>query len=325
MDAIKKGNISRIDFHAHYLPRAYKEALLRYCGKYPDDYPTPDWNPEMHLEAMDRLGITKSMLSLSSPHINFGDREITKTLARESNEDGAALVRKYPGRFGLFASLPLPDAEDSISEIQYAMNVLHADGFALPTNTQGVYLGNECLNPVMEELNRYKSVVVIHPNKPSSVPADVVEGLPIPAMEFFNDTTRTVVNMILKGTMKRYPNIKFIIPHAGAFLPILSDRIALSLQALPETFGKQVKPKEIDVYSSLKGLYYDLAGVCLPRQLPCLMQTVDTDHCLYGSDYPYTPVSGCMTLADMLDKTEVLTEEQRNSINLENALRLFER
>jgi predicted TIM-barrel fold metal-dependent hydrolase len=325
MDTFKKENISKIDVHAHYLPKAYKEALLRYCGKYPDDFPTPDWNPEKHLEAMNRLGIAASILSLSSPHINFGDREITKALARESNEEGAALVREYPGRFGLFASLPLPDLEDSIAEIQYGMDILHADGFTLPTNTQGVYLGNGCLDPVMEELNKYKSVVAIHPNRPSSVPAKVVEGLPIPAMEFFFDTTRTVVNMILKGTMKRFPDIKFIIPHAGAFLPILSDRLALSLQALPGTFGKQVNPKEIDVYSSLKGLYYDLAGVCLPRQLPCLMQLVDTDHFLYGSDYPYTPVSGCMTLADMLDKTGILMEEQRHSIHSENALGLFQR
>lgn len=91
---------------------------------------------------MDCLGISTSMLSLSSPHINFGNKELTKALAREFNEDGAALVKKYPGRFGLFASLPLPDVEDSIAEIQYAVNALHTDGFALPTNTQGVYLGN---------------------------------------------------------------------------------------------------------------------------------------------------------------------------------------
>lgn len=91
-------------------------------------------------------------------------------------------MRRHPGRFGLFASLPLPDVENSIAEIQYAMDVLHADGFALPTNTRGVYLGNPCLDPVLEELNRYKSVVYIHPNKPGSVPADVVEALPIPMM-----------------------------------------------------------------------------------------------------------------------------------------------
>ncbi|SHL57108.1 hypothetical protein SAMN02745136_05207 [Anaerocolumna jejuensis DSM 15929] len=73
MDIIKKKNMSKIDFHVHYLPKAYKEVMLKYCGERPDDFPTPDWDAESHLEAMDCLGISTSMLSLSSPHINFGN------------------------------------------------------------------------------------------------------------------------------------------------------------------------------------------------------------------------------------------------------------
>lgn len=161
------------------------------------------------------------MLSISSPHINFGDKTDAKILARKVNEEGAELVKRYPDKFGLFASLPLPDVKDSIDEIRYAKDILHVDGFALPTNTHGVYLGNPCLDPIFEELNRHKAVVVIHPNKPSSIPENVVEDLPIPMMEFFFDTTRTVINMILKGTLKKFPDIKFIIPHAGAFCQYL--------------------------------------------------------------------------------------------------------
>lgn len=322
---IKKKNIQKIDLHVHYIPKAYREALLNCGEKNPDGFPTPAWSPKEHLETMDCLEITTSMLSLSSPHINFGDRNSTKALARNVNEYGAELVSKYPGRFGLFATLPLPDLESSLEEIQYAIDVLHTDGFALPTNTLGVYLGNKCLDPILEELNRRKAVAVIHPNKPSSIPAGVVEGLPIPMMEFFFDTTRTIVNMILNGTTKRFADIKFIIPHAGAFLPILADRIAPALQMMPSAFGEQIENNSIDVYSALKGLYYDLAGACLPRQLADLMQIVDADHFLYGSDYPYTPLPACTVLKDALDKTEILTEEQHRGIDFGNALRLFPR
>lgn len=321
-----KGNgIPKIDMHAHYLPQAYKDALLNRGEKNPDGFPTPNWDPEMHLKTMDQLGISRSMLSISSPHINFGDRNAAKILARKVNEDGAELVQKYPGRFGLFASLPLPNVEDSIEEIQYAKEILHVDGFALPTNTQGVYLGNPCLDPVFEELNKHKAVVVLHPNKPSSVPENVAEGLPIPMMEFLFDTTRTVINMILKGTLKKFPDIKFIIPHAGAFLPILADRIASAIQVLPTSFGENIKLEEnrIDIYDELKKLYYDVAGVCLPRQLDALLQIVNVDHLLYGSDYPYTPEIGCSTLAGDLDKTNLLNNEQRRAIYHDNALKLF--
>lgn len=321
-----KGNgIPKIDMHVHYLPQAYKEALLNSVEKNPDGFPTPKWDPEVHLKTMEQLGISRSMLSISSPHINFGDRDAAKILARKVNEDGAELVKKYPDRFGLFASLPLPNVEDSVEEIQYAKGILQVDGFALPTNAQGVYLGNPCLDPVFEELNRHKAVVVLHPNKPSKVPENVVEGLPIPMMEFFFDTTRTVINMILKGTLKKFPDIKFIIPHAGAFLPILADRIASAIQMTPDSFGENIKGEAdtIDIYDALKNLYYDVAGVCLPRQLADLLQIVDVEHLLYGSDYPYTPRFGGIILADALDKTNLLNNKQRHAVYHDNALKLF--
>ena len=170
------------------------------------------------------------MLTISSPHINFGHEKAAKILARKVNEDGAEIVKKYPNKFGLIASIPLPNVEDSIEEIKYAMDVLHVDGFALPTNAQGVYLGDPCTtDPIFQELNKRKAVVVIHPNKPSSVPENVNEELPIPAMEFLFDTTRTVTNMIFKE-LRHFPNIKFIIPHAGAFLSILLMNLLDSLE-----------------------------------------------------------------------------------------------
>lgn len=322
----QKGNeIPKIDVHVHYLTQAYKDALLNMGEKNPDGFPSPEWDPEVHLKTMEHLGISSSMLSISSPHINFGDRNAAKILARKVNEEGAELVKTYPGRFGLFASLPLPNVEDSIDEMQYAKDILHVDGFALPTNTQGVYLGNPCLDPVFEELNRLKAVVVLHPNKPGSVPENVVEGLPIPIMEFFFDTTRTVINMILKGTLRKFPGIKFIIPHAGAFLTILAERFDSAIQMIPASFGENIKGEKdrIDIYDALKNLYYDVAGVCLPRQLAALLQIVNADHLLYGSDYPYTPEFGCITLADALDKTDLLNDEQRRAVYHDNALKLF--
>lgn len=323
----KEKGISKIDMHVHYLPQAYRKALLTRGEKKPDGYPTPEWNPEVHLEVMKHLGISTSMLSISSPHINFGDKNAAKILARKVNENGAKLVRKYPNQFGLLASLPLPDIGNSIEEIQYAMDVLHADGFALPTNTLGVYLGDPCLDPILEELNRYKAVVVLHPNRPGRVPENVLEGVPLPILEFLFDTTRTVANMILKGTLKRFTDIKFIIPHAGAFLPIFADRLAAAVKLLPTLFGDDIKIEEdrIDVYAALKELYYDVAGVCLPVQLSAFLQITDVDHLLYGSDYPYTPEFACITLADALDKTNLLTNEQRRAIYHDNALKLFPR
>lgn len=309
--------MGKIDLHVHYLPPAYRKALLDAGEDLPDGAPLPDWNAEEHVNMMERQGISTAFLSMSSPHINFGNRDRTKALARDVNEYGADAARQFPGAFGLFASLPLPDVADSVQEIGYSLDVLHADGFALPTNTRGVYLGDPRLDPVLEELNRRKAVAVIHPNKPGSVPTGVAEGLPIPAMEFFFDSTRTAVNLIMKGTLVRFPEIKFVVPHAGALLPLMIDRLAM--------FYKVVMTEKIDVYAQFRRFYFDLAGRPLPRQLADLLQLTDVGRLFYGSDYPYTPETGIKGLAEALDKTPLLTAEQRQAVYLQNALNLFPR
>ncbi|MCI1946177.1 amidohydrolase family protein [Clostridium luticellarii] len=321
LGSTKVSSVPKIDVHVHYLPKAYREALLSSGEEKPDGFPTPEWNVDKHLKVMKHLGIATTMLSISSPHVNFGDDEAARILARKVNEDGAEVVKKYSDKFGLLASLPLPNVKGSIEEIEYALDILNVDGFTLPTNTRGVYLGNPCLDPVFEELNKRKAVAVLHPNKPSSIPEGVNEGLPVPAMEFLFDTTRTVINMILKGTLKHYPDIKFVIPHAGAFLAILADRLDPFLERIP--VGKE--KVNVDVYAELKGLYYDVAGFCLPRQLENLLQIVDASHLLYGSDYPYTPEFGSFALVALLEKTKLLTDKERRAIYYDNALKLFPR
>lgn len=316
----KNDDNAKIDMHVHYVPQAYREALLaNYGEKEPDGFPTPEWSPEIHLEFMNKLGITTTMLSITSPHINFGDDNAAKILARKVNEDGAEVVKKYPGRFGLLASLPLPNVEDSLEEIRYAMDALQVDGFTLPTNSQGVYLGDPSLDPIFAELNRRKAVVVLHPNEPSAIPEKVLEGFPLPFMEFFFDTTRAVINMMVKGTFKRFSDVKVVVPHAGACLPILADRLYGASQIVE--FGKD----NIDVYATLRRLYYDVAGVCLPLQLAALLKLANKDHLLYGSDYPYTPEVGCVYLANAFDKTDLITDAQRRAIYRDNALMLFPR
>lgn len=310
----------KIDLHVHFLPQAYREALLHNSGADQDKFPTPAWNPEMHLEFMAAMDISTAMLSVSSPHLNFGDDAAARILARKANEEGAAVVREYPGRFGLLASLPLPDPMGSIAEIVYAIDTLNADGFTLPTNACGVYLGHPTLDPVFEVLNQRKAVVVIHPTKPSRVPPQVAENAPIPMMEFLFDTTRTITNLILYRTLKRYPDVKIVVPHAGAFLPLLADRLWAFTAYLPP------QDNEIpDVFGELRCLYYDVAGFCVPRQLGVLLGITGTDHLLYGSDFPYTPQFGCELLADALEKTDLLTADDRRAMYRNTALKLFPR
>ena len=276
----------------------------------------------MAIAAMDELNIGTAVLSVSSPGVHFGDDAAARALARIVNDAGAQTVSDHPGRFGLFASLPVPDIDGALSEIDHAFDTLEADGVVLLTNCQGVYLGDSRLDPVFAELNRRNAVIFIHPTSPFC-PACHGSGLdlPRPVIEFLFDTTRAVTNLILSGTLAKFPDIQVIVPHAGATLPVMADRI---IGLVPAFMPEQNVSKE-QIFASLRRLHYDLAGFPLPRLLNALLDIADTDRILYGSDWPFTPVRIVTEIIEQIDNTELLDDPTREKIYRANALALFPR
>ncbi|MFJ6087865.1 amidohydrolase family protein [Streptomyces sp. NPDC092369] len=305
-----------IDVHAHYITPTYRQALLDAGAGQPDGMPEiPAWSADKALQLMGSSGISVAMLSVSSPGFALVDPLKSRALVRRVNEEGAELVRANQSRFGLFASLPLPDVDAAVDEVAYAFDALHADGIALETNYQGTYLGDTSFRPLFAELNRRKAVVHLHPTSPACW-ASTSLGAPRPMIEFLFDSTRTITQLILEGVVGDYPGIRFIVPHAGAALPVLADRIAaFSL----------LSPKPVDVIGALKRLYYDVAGFSLPRALPALLKLVDSRRLLYGSDYPFTNAAVVEALAAQLASTSELSAQDKKRMLTENALTLFPR
>lgn len=307
--------VKKIDTHVHYLPPAY-EAMLdcRNLTKLDGGFPRPSWSAEAALESMEQLQVSKSYLSISSPVPHFGDAVEAIETTRACNEFGADLMKQYPEQFGILASLPLPEIEAAVAEIQYCHSQLGIQNFTLATNTFGLYLGDPKLDSVMAALNAIGAIVSIHPTMPAAVPEGIHKGIPYPFMEIFFDTTRTLANMLVYDIVKRYPNIKFIVPHAGACMPILADRLATMPIVIPSMEG-------IDVMADLSSFYYDLAGFSMPKQYDALRKTVDESHLLYGSDVPFTPLPVCKKLAAEMDQK--LGDEMIQKVYLENPAALF--
>jgi 6-methylsalicylate decarboxylase len=289
-------NSLAIDVHAHYLPETYRTALVDNGHNQPDGFPQiPTWSAEEHVAAMDRLGIATSLLSISSPGVHLGDEGATRDRAREVNEAGQRAGVDHPGRFGVFASLPLPDVGGAIAEIAYCCDRLHVAGFTLLTNIRGTYLGDPAFQPVFDELDRRGARLFIHPTSPPCFESTSL-GRPRPMLEFFFDTTRAVIDLVLSGTVAQHPGIEFLIPHAGATLPMVADRVNVFSQLLA------VDPA-VDVLRDLGRLHFDLAGFPLPRQLDALLTLTTLEHLHYGSDYPFTPEFAAAVAGDRL--TEV--------------------
>jgi 6-methylsalicylate decarboxylase len=275
------------DVHFHYVPDAYREVAIASGFGVPDGMPgLPVWSEALMVDMMEQNGIEKGFLSISSPGVHFGNDQVARALARRVNEEGARLKAAHPGRLGLFAAIPLPDVDGALFEINHALDVLGADGIYLQSNAGGIYPGESTFDPIFAELNRRGSIVFIHPTSPACPCCGPRERrLPRPVLEFMFETTRAVTTLILSGTLERYPNVKIIVPHGGATLSVLADRIAMTADLLPnmgDLEGKEILP-------ALARLYYDLAGVPTPRQLVTLRTFADPSHLFYGSDWPHTP------------------------------------
>ena len=280
----------------------------------------PAWNERAMIETMDRLGISTAMLSISSPGVHFGDDVAARLLARTVNAEGARLKAAHPGRIGFLASLPLPDVEGALAEIAGAMDELGADGVILESNSGGVYPGDPRFDPVYVELNRRSAVVLLHPTSPHC-PSCSLSGpdLPAPILEFMFETTRAVTNLLLTRCLDRYPQIRFIIPHGGATIPVLVDRITMAASFLPTMAG--FSPEAI--LASLNRLYFDLAGTPLPRLLPALDTFADPTRLLYGTDWPFTPEAAVARLLHQLQAALSADGADAAAIFGGNARRLF--
>jgi predicted TIM-barrel fold metal-dependent hydrolase len=273
-----------IDVHAHFVTDSYVAAATAGGNLHPDGMPGyPSWDAAKHLEMMDDLDIATAVLSMSSPGVHFGDDAAARVLAREVNCFAAEVARTHPGRFGHFASLPLPDVAGSIEEAGYALEELSSNGVAVHTNHAGVYLGNEAYEPLWSELNMRAAVVFVHPT--SAPCAELVSmGRPRPMLEFIFDTTRAVSDLIFSGVLERYPRIRWVFTHGGGSLPLMADRMEMFRRHL--LGWDEGAPT---VHELIARLWFDMAGTPFPNQIPALARVVGFERLLYGSDYCWTP------------------------------------
>ena len=307
----------RIDVHHHVLPEFYIEAQ-RSAGITSTAYRGfPEWTPQHSLDVMDNEEISTSVLSFTSPGIWYGDIEQTKTLAESCNDYLAALAQSHPGRFGGFGILPLPDIDAAIAECGRVLEELGLDGITLLTSLDDKYIGHPDFEPLYAELNRRKAVVFIHPCYP---PGTEAKGWDIPRMliDYPFETTRVAVNLILKGVVQRYPDIKFILSHSGGTLPFLAHRIAIFDEDMP---FQENYPE--GAMSYFRKFWFDtaLSGHAIP--LAGLMGIADKSRILFGSDYPYISADKVTAESNGLDTWDGINDAERIAINRENASALF--
>jgi len=300
----------RIDVHYHFSSPGFIDAIkARNTGQ----RPLMEWTLAKALEDMDKDGVATSIVSTSEPSVWFGDDAAARRLARECNEYGARLMSDHPGRFGMFATLPLPDVDGALREIEYAFDTLKADGACFMTSYQGKYLGDPKFAPIMDELNRRKAVVYTHPARAECCVNLLPEGRAV-GLTLASDTTFTIASVLFSGTAARYPDIRFIWSHGGGTMPYITGRFGVAANA---------KTAELPngVLFEIQKMYYDTAQAFNQYTLPTFTKVVPLSHMLFGTDYPFARAE---MVAKGLSDYGFKPADLR-AIERDNALELFPR
>ena len=285
-----------INVHHHFTAPAYVKFLVDNKVR---EFPIK--SAAESIEDMDKAGVSLAMCSTIGPGFWHGDLAETRRIAREINEYAAKVVSDYPGRFGTFASLPLPDIDASLKEVEYAFDKLKADGIYLYTNWGGKslygdkYLGDPALAPLYQELNRRKAVIYTHPKEAACCEA-LIPGMNPATIEYPMDTARTIASLLYTGTAARYPDIKFIFSHGGGALTGIIGRIAGASATYLQDGGtlRAGAPAPRPTPAMPKGplyelqkFYYDTSSAVNPVGVGGLRKIVPLSQIVFGGDFPF--------------------------------------
>jgi aminocarboxymuconate-semialdehyde decarboxylase len=289
----------KFDIHTHYYTPAFFQkiresggqfsfatdptgrSIITYNGARFFGITPPMTDVSKRIEDMDRVGVDVAVVSLSTPNVFFTDAAGQPDMARMMNDAYAELIAKHPTRFKGFASIPMDAPDAALAELDRALTSLKMNGVVLLSNIRGAALTDKRYRPFFEEANRRRVCIFLHPMLPvASEPFNEYVLGPIIGFPF--DTTLAVTRMCFDGMLKDFPDIKWIIAHAGGALPFLMERIDSGYRDFAET---KVKIDQLpSVY--LKRQYYDCVTFN-PYNLHMLRDLVGTDHMLMGSDYPH--------------------------------------
>lgn len=269
---------ARIDVHHHYTSPAL---LAMMKGRRTNQVFNMNWTLQKSLDAMDAAGVATAIVSTSDPGVFFGDYDQARALARDCNEYQARMAADHKGRFGMFVTLPLPDVDNSLAEIAYGMDTLKAQGVGMMTSYNGRYLGDPAFQPVMEELNRRKTAVFVHPLQPACC-TNLIAGVPDVVVEYGTETSRTIASLLMNHTTIRFPDIRFIFSHGGGAVPFLTFRFQRMVGGDPDL----LKASPDGAIPLIRRLYFDTAQAWNQYTMPSLTALMPTDHILFGSDFP---------------------------------------
>jgi aminocarboxymuconate-semialdehyde decarboxylase len=287
-----------IDFHNHFYPPEYLDALRRGPSSvrvtldaegnaelhYPGDYnvAVPGHRDIAYrAEVLERAGVDRQLLTFTTPGTHVEEPGRAVSLARLVNDAFAGIVSERAAQFTALATLPLNDPAASLAEFERAVTQLGFRGAMLFSNVNGVALADERYWPLYERAAEHKAVLYIHPTHPVGVEAMTEYGL-MPLVGFPMDTTLAAAKLVFAGVVRRFPEIRWVLAHLGGAIPYLAERLDRGYEAFRDCRRHVDEPPSV----TLRRFYYDSVNFD-PAALRLAIDFAGVEHLLAGSDYPH--------------------------------------
>lgn len=288
-----------IDFHNHFYPPSFIEALKREPDGPIRVTTDAQGNPVLHSPgdanivvpghrdieyrqaALDEAGVDMQVLTFTAPGTLLHPPDAALVHARLVNDALATIVRARGERFTSLCTLPLQDTDASVHELERAMTQLGFPGTMVFGNVLGLPLHDERLWPLWERANDLDAVVYIHPTYPLGVEAMEQYWL-MPLVGFMFDTTLAAAGLVLSGVAGRFPRIRWVLAHLGGAIPYLAERLDRGFHVFEECRQQIDRPPS----EYLKEFYYDTVNFD-PAALRLAIEFAGYEHILAGSDYPH--------------------------------------
>jgi 2,3-dihydroxybenzoate decarboxylase len=271
---------------------------------------------DSRIEAMDRAGITKAVLSLAGPGVQAeSDRETAVWMAAGANDYLAKEIQKRGDRYAGFAHLAMQDAKAAADELERCVRDLGFCGAMLTGHTNGEYLDHPALAPFWERAAALGAPIYIHPNDPVT-PSPVLEGHPAlrrATWEWGFETGSHALRLVFGGVFARFPEAKVILGHLGETLPYLLWRF----DSRARLYGVELAKSPSSYIKS--NIFVTTSGMFSAEPLNCAIAALGHDRVMFSADYPFESAEEAGAFMDQVP----LSEDVRADIASRNARRIL--
>jgi len=238
---------------------------------------------------LEYAGISTAALSVDPMIYRLDSASLVK-YSKITNDAIAAAVKRHPDKYVGSICLPLPYLEESLAELDRAVNELGLDYFNTWSNYGDRHIYEEEFDPIFAKCAEYGIAVYLHPGIPGdSYLTDSGPSMASAGFGFTVDAMKSMLRLILGGVFDRYPNLTIIMGHMAEFFPYCLERMDNRFWT---GAGAGVDPyvkcqKTFTEYFKSKNIMMSTSGIFDPEVMYFVINTIGPDNIVFGTDYPY--------------------------------------